>query len=254
MAMVALPGITQPDIHSTKPSRLSYKQQKACSFEASCWLQGLRHISTRVFQPPSDSAKLISASFQDGHLAILWSDGVLHAYNTGPTPGNPLTVHTSTRLRSFTPGSSAMALDNQEQHPQGPLQQQHSGKKRRKSAPAAAAAREPLPDSATASITTAPMLIPLGGHAVAAVREPSDLPTNGHHSTELEITVANTQYGCVQSVTSVKLPGGGGMEGAARGQQEAVQLRSGMGSLVLLMHSTVWHISIQVKHSKTRHV
>ncbi|KAL3134098.1 hypothetical protein ABBQ32_008522 [Trebouxia sp. C0010 RCD-2024] len=213
-------------------------------------LHGLKHISNCVFQPPSDSAKLVSASFQDGHLAILWSDGLLQAYNTAPTPGNPLTVHTTARLRSFNLASSAMTLDNQEQHPQAPLQQQqqHSGKKRRKSAAvAAAAAREPLSDSATASTTTAPMLVPLGEHAVAAVREPSDLSTNGHQSTELEITVANTQYGCVQSVTTVKLPGGGGVESAAPGLQEAVQLRSGMGSLVLLMHSAVWYISIQAQ-------
>lgn len=217
-------------------------------------LQGLKLLSTGVFQPPSDSAKLVSASYQANYLTILWSDGHLQAYNTARTTGNALSEHTSSRLRAFDAPSSHMALDSQDQHPQEP-QQQPSGKKKRKStAAAAAAAQQPLNDGATPSSNTVPMLLPLGGHALAAIREPSDLPTNGQHSTEMEITVANTQYGCIQSVTSVKLPGGGGVNGSAGAQQEALQLRSGMGDLVLLMHSTVWYISIQVGNSRIGHL
>ena len=93
------------------------------------------------------------------------------------------------------------------------------------------------------------MLVPLGGHSVAAIREASDSPTNGHHCSDLEVTVADTQYGCIQSVTNVKLPGSAGVEGSGRDQQEALQLSSGMGNLVLLMHSAVWFISIQVRLS-----
>lgn len=144
-----------------------------------------------------------------------------------------------------------MVLDSLDQlHQQEPAQQHTGNKKRKSTAAAAAAAKEPAPENDLPSTTPVPLLIPLGGHSVAAIREPSDLPSNGHHSSHLEIIVADTQYGCVQSVTSVKLPGSGAVDRSGRDQQEALQLSSGMGNLVLLMHGAVWYFSIQVGHSR----
>lgn len=226
---------------------------KAVALKLRCCAQGQKHISTSVFHPPSEGAQLAAASFQQAHLTVMWSTGLLQSYNTALATGNTLSIHTSRRLRAFDLGSNSMMLDHQQedQHHQQEPAKQHPGKKKRKSA---ATAREPAPDSDTGSAAPAPMLVPLGGHSVAAIREPTDLPSNGHHSADLEITVADTQYGCIQSVTCVKLPGGGAVGRGGRDQQEALQLSSGMGNLVLLMHGAVWYISIQVRVGWAEHM
>lgn len=217
-----------------------------CILKLSCCAQGQKHISSSVIHPPSEGAQVAAASFQQAHLTVMWSTGLLQSYDTALATGNTLSIQTSRRLRAFDLGSSPMMLDHQEdqQHQQQGPSQQHSGKKKRKSA---AVAREPAPDSDVVSTAPAPMLVPLGGHSVAATRELSDSPSNGHHSADLEITVADTQYGCIQSVTSVKLPGSAAVGKASKDQQEALQLSSGMGNLVLLLHGAVWYISIQVR-------
>ena len=214
-----------------------------------CCVQAQKHLSTSVIQPPSERTKLASASFQQDHLTVMWSNGLLQTYNTALTRGTTLSVQTSRRLHAFDLGSDQMVLDRQDQQQQQLPAQQHTGTKKRKSTAAAAAAEEPAPDSDILSTTPVPLLVPLGSHSVAAIREPSDLPDNGH-SLDLEITVADTRYGCVQSVTSVKLPGSGTVDRAGKDHQEAVQLSSGMGNLALLMHGAVWYISIQVKYSR----
>ena len=212
-----------------------------------CCVQAQKHLSTSVVQPPSEGTKLVSASFQQGHLTVMWSDGLLQSYNTA---GPMLNVQTSRRLHAFDLGLDQTVLDNQDQQYQQQPAQQHTGNKKRKSTAAAATEKEPAPDNDMPPTTPVPLLVPLGGHSVAAIREPSDLPSNGHHSSDLEITVADTQYGCIQSVASVKLPGSGAVDRHGKDQQEALQLSSGMGNLVLLMHGAVWYISIQVSHSR----
>ena len=207
-------------------------------------LQGQRHLSTSVIQPPSEGTKLASSSFGEGQLSVMWSNGLLQSYNTALTTGSMLSVHTSRRLHAFDLGSDQMVLDSQDQHRQQEPAQQNTGRKKRKSA---AAAKEPAPDCDMVSTAPVPLLVSLRGHSVAAIREPSDLPINGHHSSELEIAVADTQYGCIQSVTNVKLPGSGAVDRPGKEQQEALQLSSGMGNLVMLLHGAVWYISIQVR-------
>lgn len=183
----------------------------------------------------------------------MWSTGLLQSYNIAHATGNSLSIQTSRRLPAFDLGSSPMILDHQEdqQQPQEPAQQHTGKKKKRKSA---AVAQEPVPESDMVSSAPVPMLVPLGGHSVAATREVLDLPSNGHHSADLEITVADTQYGCIQSVTSVKLPGSAAVDRAGKDQQEALRLSSGMGNLVLLMHGAVWCISIQVRVGLAEHM
>lgn len=216
-----------------------------------CCVQGQKHLSTSFIHLPSEDVKLASSSFQQGHLTVMWSNGLLQSYNTALIRGTTLSVQTSRRLHTFDLGSDQMVLDDQDQQHQQEPAQQHTGNKKRKSTAAAAAAKEPAPADDLLSATPVPLLVPLGGHLVAAIREPSDLPINGHHSSHLDITVVDTQYGCVQSVSTVKLPGSGAVDQSGKDQQEALQLSSGMGDLVLLMHGAVWYVSIQVRHSRS---
>lgn len=214
-------------------------------------LQGHKHISTSDIPAPSLAAKIMSSSFQERHLTVMWSNGLLQAFNTALRPttaGSTLAVHTSRHLPAFDLGSKHMLIDDaQEEQQQQQGQQQLAGKKKRKAAAATVLAKS---DDHAALDSFVPMLVPLGGHSVMAIREPKHLPTNGHASANVEATVADTQYGCVQSVTGIKLPGHAGSAGSTMDlgglEQDALQLRSGMGNLVLLVHNAVWYISIPV--------
>ena len=201
---------------------------------------------------PSEAAKLVSASFQEGHLTLMWSNGFLQAVNTelqSSTVGSDLNIHITRRLSAFDLGPEPMLIDTEQSQCQDEKQQQQpAGKKKKRKSSVAA---DCVPAGKLVSTGLVHMLVPLGGHSVAALREPVEAHTNGHQSSDVEITVAETQYGCVQSVTSVKLPG---VAASRRNsaelhgmQHEAFQLHSGIGNLVLLMRNAVWYISVQVK-------
>ena len=200
----------------------------------------------------------MSSSFQEHYITVMWSNGLLQTFNTAihqSPAGARLSIHTSRHLLAFDLGSEHMLVDDaqkdvqqQQQQQQEQKQQQLALKKKRKAAAAAVTAE---PDDNAASNSLVPMLSPLGGHSVVAIREPEHLPTNGHASVDVEATVADAQYGCVQSVTGIKLPGDAASVGRSsdlgRSEQDVLQLRSGMGNLVLLMHNAVWYISIPVR-------
>ncbi len=219
-------------------------------------LQGGKLRSLQTIPQPAETARLTSVSFRDQQLVCLWSTGLLQAYSTAHSTISgtaQLKLQTSRQLLGFA-SPAEHTLDSHLQQKPGPTMKSgkdtKSGKKRGK--PAVSTDIAELANSASQPAPFKPMLVPLGGHSVAAVREPTDTPTNGHKTSGLDVTVVDTLYGCVQSVNTVKLARGataaatGLQNGSETMQQGVLQLQSGMGDLILLLNNAVWSMSIQV--------
>lgn len=215
-------------------------------------------MGTHVIPQPANNAKLASASIRDQQLICLWSGGLLQAFNIVPNAASGVAafkLQSSRQLLGFASTSESTSDDQPQQQPfdstSKPSRELKSGKKRRK--PAAPVETADLAKSANGPEPFRPMVIPLGGHTMAAIKEAPELPTNGHQTLGLEVAITDSLYGCVQSVTPVKLPNRAPAaaaqlhSGPDSRRQEAVQVQSGMGHLALLFNDAVWSISAQVK-------
>lgn len=217
-------------------------------------------MGTHVIPQPANNAKLASASIRDQQLICLWSEGLLQAFNIIPNAASGVAafkLQSSRQLLGFASPSGPMTDDQPQQQPfdctSKPSREPKSGKKRRK--PAAPVETADLAKSANGPEPFRPMVVPLGGHNMAAIKEATELPTNGHQTLGLEVAITDSLYGCVQSVMSVKLPNRAPAAAAAAQlhsgpdsrRQEAVQLQSGMGHLALLFNDSVWSICAEVR-------
>lgn len=201
---------------------------------------------------PAENATLTSVSFRDQQLICLWSTGLLQAYSTAAasiaSDRTALRLQTSRQLLGFASTVDHLP-DNQLQQSSLTLsgKDPKSGKKRRKPAMETADV-----NNSASPAPFRPCLLPLGGHSVAALRESTDLPTNGHQASGLEAVIVDSLFGTVQSITSVKLPKSATADGAQNGsetmQQGVLQLQNSMGDLVLLFNDAVWSMSIKVSH------
>ena len=213
-------------------------------------------MGTHVIQQPANNAKLASASIRDQQLICLWSGGLLQAFNIVPNAASGVAafkLQSSRQLLGFASPTDHISDDQLQQQPfdstSKPSREPKSGKKRRK--PAAPVETADVAKSVNGPEPFRPMVVPLGGHTMAAIKEATELPTN------LEVAITDSLYGCVQSVTPVKLPNRAPAAAAAAQlhdgpdsrRQEAVQLQSGMGHLALLFNGAVWSISAQVRLS-----
>ncbi len=216
-------------------------------------------MGTHVIPQPANNAKLASASIRDQQLICLWSGGLLQAFNIVPNAASGVAafkLQSSRQLLGFASPIDSISDDQQQQQQpfdstSKPSRESKSGKKRRK--PVAPVETADLAKSANGPKPFRPMVVPLGGHTMAAIKEATELPTNGHQTLGLEVAMTDSLYGCVQSVTPVKLPNRAPAAAAAQlhsgcdsRRQEAVQLQSGMGHLALLFNGAVWSISAQV--------
>ncbi|DBA81279.1 TPA: hypothetical protein ACH3X2_006899 [Trebouxia sp. C0005] len=224
-------------------------------------LTGGKPMGTHVIPQPANNAKLASASLRDQQLICLWSGGLLQAFNIVPNavPGvAAFKLQSSRQLLGFASPSDSMTDDQQQQQPpfdstSKPSREPKSGKKRRKSAAPVETAAVAKPANGPKPFR--PMVVPLGGHTMAAIKEATEVPTNGHQTLGLEFAITDSLYGCVQSVMPVKLPNRLPAAAAAAQlhngpdstTQEAVQLQSGMGHLALLFNDAVWSISAQAQ-------
>ncbi len=219
-------------------------------------------MGTHVIPQPANNAKLASASIRDQQLICLWSGGLLQAFNIVPNAASGVSafkLQSSRQLLGFASPSDSTSDDQPQQQPfdstSKPSREPKSGKKRRKPAPPVETADVANPANGPEPFR--PMVVPLGGHTMAAIKEATELPTNGHQTFGLEVAITDSLYGCVQSVTPVKLPNRAPAAAAAAQlhdgpdsrRQEAVQLQSGMGHLALLFNGAVWSISAQVRLS-----
>ena len=220
-------------------------------------------------------------AFQHQQLICLWSNGLLEAYSmtsstavntassttsaaaAGPASSDTVLVNSlklkfSKQLVGFAAALGKVSSEQPTQKQQTPKESQEpkTGKKRRKPATPLDIVQSAAHDSPPSAFQ--PALVALGGHSVAAIREITEGPSNGHQTSALEATVLDTMYGCVQSVTTVQLPkvansiaSDGASAATAAGlppvrHQQVLQLGSGMGNLVILAHDAVWSTSIQV--------
>ena len=216
-------------------------------------------MGTYVIPQPANNAKLASASIRDQQLICLWSGGVLQAFNIVPNAASGVAafkLQSSRQLLGFASPSDSITDDRPQQQPfdstSKPSREPKSGKKRRK--PAAPVETADLAKSANGPEPFRPMVVTLGGHTMAAIKEATELPTNGHQTLGLEVAITDSLYGCVQSVMPVKLANKAPAAAAAQlhsgpdsRRQEAVQLQSGMGHLALLFNDSVWSFSAQVR-------
>ncbi|DBA75343.1 hypothetical protein WJX77_005717 [Trebouxia sp. C0004] len=221
-------------------------------------LPGGKPMGTHVIPQPANNAKLASASIRDQQLICLWSGGLLQAFNIVPNAASGIAafkLQSSRQLLGFASPTDYTSDDQPQQQPfdstSKPSREPKSGKKRRK--PAALVETADLAKSGNGPEPFRPMVVPLGGHTLAAIKEATELPTNGHHILGLEVAITDSLYGCVQSVTPVKLPNRAPAaaaqlhSGPDSRRQEAVQLQSGMGHLALLFNDAVWSISAQAQ-------
>lgn len=220
--------------------------------QAHAALQGGSQLGTHKIPQPAGNAKLTSATFRHQQLICLWSTGLLQAYNTAAsiTSGkSAFKLQTSRQLLGFaSPADEPFGGQPQQlQQPKSkPGKEPKSGKKRRQST--APIETVDLPPSASQPAPFRPVLIPLGSHSIAAIREAAQVHTNGQQSFSLEVAITDSLYGCVQSVATIKLPkSAAAAVGVQHGaQQQALQLQTGMGDLALLFNDAVWSISAKV--------
>ncbi len=219
-------------------------------------------MGTHVIPQPANNAKLASASIRDQQLICLWSGGLLQAFNIAPNAASgaaAFKLQSSRQLLGFASPTDHTSDDQPQQQPfdstSKPSREPKSGKKRRKPAPPVETAD--VAKSASGPEPFRPIVVPLGGHTMAAIKEAPELPTNGHQTLGLEVAITDSLYGCVRSVTPVKLPNRAPAaadaaqlhSGPDSSRQVAVQLQSGMGHLALLFNGAVWSISAQVRLS-----
>ena len=218
-------------------------------------------MGTHVIPQPANTARLASASIRDQQLICLWSGGLLQAFNIVPHAASGVAafkLQSSRQLLGFASPTDHISDDQPQQQPfdctSKPSREPKSGKKRRK--PAAPVETADVAKSVNGPEPFRPMVVPLGGHTMAASKEATELPTNAHQTLCLEVAITDSLYGCVQSTMPVKLPNRAPAAAAAAAvqlhngpdsrRQEAVQLQSGMGHLALLFNGAVWSISAQV--------
>ncbi len=213
-------------------------------------------MGTHVIPQPANTARLASASIRDQQLICLWSGGLLQAFNIVPHAASGVAafkLQSSRQLLGFASPTDHISDDQLQQQPfdstSKPSREPKSGKKRRK--PAAPVETADVAKSVNGPEPFRPMVVPLGGHTMAAIKEATELPTNAHQTLGLEVAITDSLYGCVQSTMPVKLPNRAPAaaqlhNGPDSRRQEAVQLQSGMGHLALLFNGAVWSISAQV--------
>ena len=213
-------------------------------------------MGTHVIPQPANTARLASATIRDQQLICLWSGGLLQAFNIVPHAASGVAafkLQSSRQLLGFASPIDHISDDQPQQQPfdstSKPSREPKSGKKRRK--PAAPVETADVAKSVNGPEPFRPMVVPLGGHTMAAIKEATELPTNAHQTLGLEVAITDSLYGCVQSTMPVKLPNRAPAaaqlhNGPDSRRQEAVQLQSGMGHLALLFNGAVWSISAQV--------
>ena len=202
-------------------------------------LQGIVPAAVYSIPTPQDAAKLVAASYSSHQLLTLWSSGSMDCFDINAS-GNSLKLRTSRKLPAFASSSKAVI----------PEAQAKPSRARKRRQPEEDTANVP----ATAQ-TSSPAIFPLGNHTVAAVRQLTDLPTNGHTASAVEVIVTDSSYGCIQSVTSVKLPKAKADAKLQLQPGSIFQQRTGAGDMVLLFGGAVWLFSIPVsaQHGRLVH-
>lgn len=207
------------------------------------YMQALKLEATYAIPAPKTTAKLVSVTYKAQQLLTLWSDGTLQSADIRPR-STALRMRTSQRLPAFTAATTNAQPMESTRKPSkaliGSIGKQSKAKKRRQPEVDSAELQEPIFQSSSSGI------LPLGAHTVAAVREVTDLPTNGHAASAVEVTVADSAYGCVQSVTSVRLPKAQAGAKLQLMPGSVFQQRTGQGELVLLYGNAVWLFTIPV--------
>ena len=196
----------------------------------------------------------MSTSYKDQQLLILWSNGTLQSFDIRPR-STALKLRTSQHLPSFscspplvteTPGKSKDNTPKPSKALAAATPASNKASKARKR-------RQPEADSAeaddSAQQSSSSGILPLGSHAVAAVREVTDLPTNGHAASAIEVVVTDSNYGCIQFVTGVRLPKAQAEAQLQLMQSSIFQQRTGKGEIVLLYGNAVWLFTVPVRSS-----
>ena len=210
--------------------------------------------STHDIPAPQPAAKLVSASYKDQQLLVLWSHGTIQSFDVRARSA-ALKLRTSQYLPSFslspnsiieTPGKSTDSTGKAGKALTAVTPVSTKPSKARKR-------RQPEADSAeaddSAQHSSPSGILPLGSHAVAAVREVTDLPTNGHVASAVEVTITDSNYGCIQSVTGVRLPKAQAEAQLQLMQCSIFQQHTGKGDIVLLYGNAVWLFTVPVRAS-----
>lgn len=208
-------------------------------------LQALRLESSHTMPVPQEKLRLASVCYQSQQLLTLWSDGTLQCHDAKPH-SKALRLRISQKLPAYNCATSQKTNEAAVESPVPTKALSKSitkaVKARKRRQPEADSVELEEPEAASVGV------IPLGQHTVAAVRQVTDLPTNGHAASAVELIVTDSSYGCIQSVTGVKLP---------RAQADAklqltpgalFQQHTGTGELVLLYGNAVWLFTIPVSH------